>query len=142
MGYRLALDANDVVVREYKEFGYCQGTWIAVLEDGRFVEGSYGSCSGCDAFQGEFGWNDDKIIKQQDGKYYHDNHYWDESEEITEEKANEENSMYDARLKSFGKGYLNSSETKAEIVARYKRKCEEDYAWDDDKEILQWLKAQ
>lgn len=28
------------------------------------MNGSYGSCSGCDAFQAEFGWNDDYLEKQ------------------------------------------------------------------------------
>jgi len=28
MGYKSALEANDVTVKEYKEFGSYQGTWI------------------------------------------------------------------------------------------------------------------
>lgn len=142
MGYQSALEANDVTVKEYKEFGSYQGTWIAVLEDGRFVEGSYGSCSGCDAFQAEFGYGEEKIIKQENGKYYRENYYWDEDSVITEEEANELNKKYDVKLKSFGEGYLNGAETKDEIVARYKRKCEDEYAWEDDKEILEWLEKQ
>lgn len=58
MGYTEALEATGAKVKEYKEFGSYQGTWIAIIEDGRFIEGSYGSCSGCDSFQAEFGYSD------------------------------------------------------------------------------------
>jgi hypothetical protein len=142
MGYQAALEANDVTVREYKEFGSYQGTWIAILDDGRFVEGGYGSCSGCDAFEGEFGYSNEEIIKQENGKYYKENYYWDEEKVITEEQANAHNEKYKAKLRQFGSCYLDSAETKDEIVARYRHKCNDEYAWEDDKEILEWLEKQ
>jgi hypothetical protein len=142
MGYQSALEANDVTVKEFKEFGSYQGTWIAILEDGRFVEGSYGSCSGCDAFQGEFGYEDEEIIKQENGKYYKGNYHWDDEYEVTEEEANLYNEKHKAKLRQFGASYLASAETKEEITARFERKCEDGWAWEDDKEILEWLKKQ
>lgn len=58
MGYRQALEAAGAEIEEYKEFGSYQGTWFAVLTNGNIVEGAYGSCSGCDAFESEFGYKD------------------------------------------------------------------------------------
>jgi hypothetical protein len=139
MGYSEALEATGATVKEYKEFGSYQGTWIAILEDGRFVEGSYGSCSGCDSFQGEFSY-DDKI-EEYEGKYYRNNNHWDEDEEISREMADELNARYNERLKNFGQGYINGAETKEEIIKRYEEKCKDEYAWEDDKEILEWLKT-
>ena len=79
MSYELALEAAGCDVIEYVEFGSYQGEWLALVKyDGQcgIVEGSYGSCSGCDSFQAEFGWYDD------------------------------ERDDYQERLKSFGEGYL------------------------------------
>ena len=61
MSYREALVAAGAVVEQFEEFGDYQGTWYALVnvEGTRFwVNGSYGSCSGCDAFEAEFGYND------------------------------------------------------------------------------------
>lgn len=79
MSYQSALEAAGVTVHDFKEFGSYQGEWVAYVtfegETG-FITGGYGSCSGCDAFESEFGWGDDK----------------------------EEN--YQQRLADFGRGYL------------------------------------
>jgi hypothetical protein len=56
MGYREALEAAGAKVLDYKAFGDYQGTWIAITDKGVIV-GSYGSCSGCDAFEAEFGYS-------------------------------------------------------------------------------------
>lgn len=139
MGYSEALEANGVEVTELKHFGDYQGTWIARLADGRFVEGSYGSCSVCDSFQAEFGWNDDYLEKQKDGSYYRNN--WIDPEDLlTEEQANEHNEKVREKLKTFGYSYLSGAETKEEITERFRKKTEEEYAWEDDKEIYEWLK--
>ncbi len=137
MGYQQTLEANGVIVKHYKEFGSYQGTWISVLEDGRFIEGSYGSCSGCDAFEAEFGYGDEPEIN--DGKYYLGNRSWDEGSLSTLDQYEIDKKTYEKRLKDFGKSYLDSAETKEEIISRYKIKCEGEYSWEDDKEILEWL---
>lgn len=106
MGYQSALEAAGVEVEEFREFGSYQGTWIAILKDGRVVEGSYGSCSGCDAFQAEFDYSGNDPVK----------------------------------LAAFGNTYLDTAESFSEILKRYKVKCEGEYPWNEDLEILEWLK--
>lgn len=79
MSYEAALEAAGCRVIEFKEYGSYQGEWLAVVSvDGEVgvVEGSYGSCSGCDSFQSEFDWKDD------------------------------ERDDYQSRLADFGNGYL------------------------------------
>jgi hypothetical protein len=65
MSYKTALEASGCVVHEYITTGDYQGTWYALVEyNGKVgvVSGSYGSCSGCDAFEAEFGWDEqDKL---------------------------------------------------------------------------------
>lgn len=60
-GYKDALEAAGATVHAFESFGSYQGEWIASVsyegKDG-FVHGWYGSCSGCDAFEAEFGWDD------------------------------------------------------------------------------------
>jgi len=63
MSYEQAMEAAGATVHQYESFGSYQGDWWAhVTYNGTtgFVTGSYGSCSGCDAFQAEFGWDDKK----------------------------------------------------------------------------------
>ncbi|MGL5727496.1 MAG: hypothetical protein ACRCYD_06540 [Plesiomonas sp.] len=60
--YIEALRAAGCEIIEYKEYGSYQGEWIAIVKvDGEIgvVEGCYGSCSGCDAFESEFGYSDE-----------------------------------------------------------------------------------
>jgi hypothetical protein len=60
VSYRRAIEAAGAVVHEYGAFGDYQGTWWAkVTFEGKngWVRGNYGSCSGCDAFQEEFGYD-------------------------------------------------------------------------------------
>jgi hypothetical protein len=61
MGYSSALVAAGCEVLEFEEFGDYQGSWYALVKldnEIGLVEGSYGSCSGCDAFEGELGYCD------------------------------------------------------------------------------------
>ena len=62
-GYELALYCAGADVLAFEEFGSYQGDWWAhvKLPNGEtyFVQGSYGSCSNCDAFDGEFGYPDE-----------------------------------------------------------------------------------
>jgi len=81
MGYVAALTAAGCNVLEFETTGSYQGEWYALVEyeyedEVGLIEGSYGSCSACDAFEAEFG-------------------YWDN------EKDN-----YQERLVNFGKTYL------------------------------------
>ena len=59
--YAVALKAAGAELLAFGEWGSYQGDWVAhVRYKGRegFVRGWYGSCSGCDAFQAEMGWDD------------------------------------------------------------------------------------
>lgn len=61
MGYREALEAAGAIVLAYEEFGSWQGDWLAKVEyNGKigWIHDYFGSCSGCDAFEAEFGWKD------------------------------------------------------------------------------------
>ncbi|WZK98993.1 hypothetical protein NGRRMQZB_92 [Escherichia phage Dru_SM1] len=63
MSYVSALEAAGCEVLDFVEFGCYQGEWLALIrKDGVLgvCEGSYGSCSGCDSFQAEFGWGDEE----------------------------------------------------------------------------------
>ena len=62
-GYQRAMEAAGASVPAFAEFGSYQGDWWAVvIYEGKvgYVNGSYGSCSGCDAFECEFGWGNDE----------------------------------------------------------------------------------
>lgn len=62
-GYQQALEAAGAKVLQFEQFGSYQGEWFALVEfngERGWVNGWYGSCSGCDAFEGEFGWSDDE----------------------------------------------------------------------------------
>lgn len=69
MSYLKSLEAAGAKVHHFQEFGSYQGDWLAcVTYKGQkgFVQGAYGSCSGCDAFQGEFDYSYDKESKDHD----------------------------------------------------------------------------
>lgn len=79
MSYRTALESAGAKVLAFDTFGSYQGDWAALVEykgERGWVQGAFGSCSHCDAFDAEFG---------------------DPSLDGDE---------YDARLKSFGESYL------------------------------------
>lgn len=60
-GYEKALSAAGATVLGFEQFGSYQGEWWSEVQfpngERYFVNGCYGSCSGCDAFEAEFGWN-------------------------------------------------------------------------------------
>lgn len=135
MGYQSSLEANGIVIKEFKEFGDYQGNWFAVTEDGNVISGSYGSCSGCDAFQAEIDYGSGGS-SESNGKYYDGNY-----NECSKEEYERLQIDYNERLKKFGQSYIDSAETIEEIIKRYEIKCAEEYAWEDDKEVLEWLKT-
>lgn len=94
MSYQEALEAAGAEVLVFEQFGSYQGDWLArVLYEGQelYINGSYGSCSGCDAFEAEFGFDEQKCnvhIYQYD------------SPDCTECKA-----AYQQKLADFGRRY-------------------------------------
>lgn len=92
MSYREALEAADARVLKFTTFGSWQGEWAALVEyKGKtgWVRGSFGSCSMCDAFRSEFGYD------------YHD----DED--------------YEKRLADFGETYLDGLTTTEKLAAYF-----------------------
>ncbi len=100
MSYQSALEAAGAKVLAFESFGSYQGEWLAFVEyngERGWVQGWYGSCSGCDAFEAEFGWG-----------------------------AGEEGD-YEARLANFGRGYLDGQlHTADELRERFKKQAEWD----------------
>lgn len=117
MGYEKALIAAGAVVFDFKQFGDYQGQWIAAVsfnDQFGFVEGAYGSCSGCDAFEAEFGWFDC----------------------ISDANSTE----YQQHLAKFGKSYLEKVATPEEFIREYKNKLDSRHAWSEDQDIYDWIK--
>ena len=92
MSYQSALTAAGANVIAFEHFGDWQGTWVALVEyrgERGWVQGSFGSCDHCDAFQAEFGWFDD----DQDD--------------------------YQQRLASFGESYLGGLQTTTQVAKHF-----------------------
>src|SRR5689334_4678174 len=101
MSYCGALEIAGATVERFKEFGSYQGDWWAKVTYNNqtgWVNGSYGSCSGCDAFQGEF---DIEHHECGDDDYF--NPLWDNKFNEGCEKC----SNVKARLIAFGAEYLS-----------------------------------
>lgn len=124
MSYQEALVAAGCDVLQFEEFGSYQGEWLALVSHGGFtgiVEGSYGSCSGCDAFESEFGYD------------------------FNLDCYDSEKPDYQQRLAEFGNSYLppvSASDWISMQEARLKRHTDEDnYCWDSEaSEMLDTVK--
>lgn len=120
--YKEAMEKAGAEVELFEEFGDYQGSWWAkVSYKGKagWVNGSFGSCSGCDAFLGEF---DYEGYKCEEHRY--------ESDEKSSncDDCKKKKSEYDERLAEFGKGYLDEILTKDEAI----KKASENIEWDMD----------
>lgn len=118
--YTDTMTAAGAVVHIAQDFGDYQGTtWARVTYGGRegWVSYSYGSCSGCDSFQSEFGWNFGQTDDYEDRP-------------LTE---NEE-----ARVLAFGRDLLDPILTQAEAEAKAAKHSE----WDSEADrVLAFLRA-
>ena len=92
--YQRALEAAGARVLAFGHFGDWQGSWVALVElptgERGWVQGAFGSCDYCDAFQSEFGWDSDFVCED----------------------------MQD-RLAQFGRGYLDDLLTTEQVLAQY-----------------------
>jgi len=128
MSYELALEAAGAKVVAFQEFGSYQGDWLARLDDGRYVTGSYGSCSGCDAFEGEFGYGSARCEEHE---------YIEPAPECAE--CSVKAADYSTRLARFGAEYLDGATTYAAL----REKFVADSSWDyEAKEVIKWLDEQ
>ena len=91
--YQEALEAAGANVLVFDSFGDWQGSWIALVEyqgEIGWVQGAFGSCSYCDAFQSAFEWDSDFVCED----------------------------MQD-RLAQFGRTYLDDLMTTEEVLGHY-----------------------
>lgn len=132
MSYQEALTAAGAEVLAFGRFGDYQGTWWAkVRYQGElgWVTGSYGSCSGCDDFQAEFGWEEAEACEEHKYKK-------PQPDCAACKTAGEK---YTKRLAVFGHSYLDDllmSQESAEKCAS------ENLEWDSETPaMLTWLMA-
>ena len=122
MSYKEALEAAGAEVLAYEFFGSYQGDWYAVVKfNGNVgvIKGSYGSCTVCDAFQAEFGYDGDETYNYETGEY-------------------EKNPDYPAKLAAFGANYLEDLMTFQAALNEAARNLD----WDHDaEEMVNWVKA-
>ena len=93
MSYRESLVAAGARVLDFAHFGDWQGSWMALVEyQGQrgWVQGSFGSCDYCDAFQAEFDWDSDFTC-----------------EDVQQ------------RLAQFGRSYLDDLQTTEQVLRQY-----------------------
>ena len=123
MSYQEALQAAGGNVVEFKTFGDYQGTWWAKVAYGGeygWVSGSYGSCSGCDAFEAEFSDTNSYSIDPND---------------------KEAQRSYDQRLALFGQSYLTALIPQAQAEKELCREIEQnEYNVEEFQEILNFLR--
>lgn len=144
MGYKTCLEKAGAKVLNFEEFGSYQGTWLAFVEYKGIkgiVEGYYGSCSGCDAFQAEFDYIKKPCII--DGKFYKNEYTWSDENECTEEVYNTVLKEYEQRLINFGKQYLESDNTpclysKEHYERRLSKLDKYDYFDNEAEEYITW----
>lgn len=130
-GYHGCMQLAGATVHIFKEFGSYQGDWWAKVTYGPFigwVRGSYGSCSGCDAFQSEF----DCESHEHDGIFvslYELSKYYDKNCEKCVDLKD--------RLIKFGEGCLSYIYTQEEA----EEAAAEHLEWDHDaEEMLKFIK--
>lgn len=130
MSYQKAMEAAGAKIIAFEQFGSYQGDWWAKVEYENqigWVHGSYGSCSGRDAFESEFGWDEEHC---EDHKY---NDTPTDCKKCIEIKKN-----YEDRLIAFGECYLDLISYEEAVS-----KASENLDWDGDaQEMVDWIKAQ
>lgn len=117
-------------VLEFETFGDYQGTWLAKVKyEGKegWVAGSFGSCSGCDAFQAEFGSDYHDCLGDEYHSPFSENDFRDNCETCQDLKK---------RLIAFGKDYLDNIQSKKILIAKYKEQAEWDLGADKLIEFL------
>lgn len=130
-GYGAALEAAGAIVHDFEHFGSYQGDWLAdvTVNDARgFIRGSYGSCSGCDAFESEFGYSDEEKC---------DEHRYDYSDASANCTACAEHRLqYEIHLAAFGRGYFDFFYTREEMI----KQISENLEWDSEAQtMIDWI---
>jgi hypothetical protein len=124
MSYENALKAAGAEIHTFQQFGSYQGEWWAkVTHNGEtgWINGSYGSCSGCDAFEGEFGYAECPVLGEK---------FWKNDEYVyaTQDDVNQ----FQKRLESFGKVYLDTLLSQEQAESEASRNID----WDGEAESM------
>lgn len=133
MSYELAMEEAGAVIHAFESFGSYQGDWYALVtwngETG-WINGSFGSCSGCDAFEGEFGWGADG-----DDEGCPEHRY---KKQLDCPSCTQRSEAYRNHLAEFGRNYLETMLTQEQVEAYAAKSA----AWSlEDKQALDWLVA-
>ena len=136
MSYIEALEAAGATVLATQSFGSWQGEWLALVEYKGvrgFVAGSYGSCSGCDAFEAEFGYRYEGCSE----------HTYQPQTDCEECKSEAE--TYEKRLADFGRSYMDDADGNA-MLDDYDRtlsNASANVSWDAEAEqMVAWVESQ
>lgn len=137
MSYEKALEVAGATVHVFECFGSYQGDWYAKVtykDKSGWVTGSYGSCSGCDSWEAEFGYGNEFEHTCQGAEYFEPlNYNGFEFREGCELCAA-------AKLKvaQFGEEYLSEILTQEEA----EKKASKNLDWDGDAAaMLAFVKA-
>jgi hypothetical protein len=125
MAYKEALEAAGAEVLAYQEFGSYQGDWWAKIRyEGQenWVHGFFGSCSVCDAFMSEFGYDSDKCV----------DHEFESSPREDCQACVEERAFYHTKLIEFGLRYIEDAMTQEKAIEVASR----DIEWDLDANFM------
>lgn len=121
LSYKGALEAAGATVHAFQEFGSYQGEWLALVtfegETG-WVSGYYGSCSGCDAIQGEFGYD------------FGEDDRWNADYSAKEPRSDDEIAAERGRFAEFGRGYLTDGAIRTRDAAL--EEARKNLEWDQD----------
>jgi hypothetical protein len=133
--YQGLLERAGAKVLAFDYFGDYQGTWVAKVEHAgvvKWVIGAYGSCSGCDAFEAEFG----------SGYHDHGDEFHNSYDDKFPHAGCAECAAIVERMAKAGANYLTNAHTYDEALAEVERQCSDpDWVDEDDKLLLQFLKA-
>jgi hypothetical protein len=134
MSYVTALKAAGAEVLAEQQFGSYQGDWWAkVAFEGKlyWVHGAFGSCSHCDAFQSEFGYDESDRCEEHRFDY-------DTPEQKACEACKTSAADYQTRLAEFGRSYLVGNEFTQEEA---EKDASEYLSSGDSSKALEFLKA-
>lgn len=133
MSYQQALEAAGATVHEFESFGSYQGDWYALVtyngEKG-WIHGWFGSCSGCDSFEAEFGWEDRETCNE---------HEYKGTDEIRAAclGCQEAKKRYTEKLAAFGKPYLEGMQASGIILTE----LDKEKSWDGESErAAAWIR--
>ena len=140
-GYAESLKAAGAEVLGFEMFGSYQGSWLALVRVGgalRAIRGYYGSCSGCDAFQDEMGYESHVVIDHGGTETWHDP---EDADRFVAGCAKCE--AWRDKLAAFGRKYLDEAKEPRATLDELVSDANE-YSDDDDraavKALVGWLK--